>query len=113
MAYRDMIEKEFERVTAKQEPAPTSSNFELIAARIGKLVTEKNKAYGNAFMVSSDILKLIFPNGVKPEQYTDLLLVNRIIDKLLRIAKDKNAFGEDPFEDITGYGILGVSKHGK
>lgn len=86
------------------------SQFEGIAERIGKLVTRKNKAYGNAFLVSADLLRLIYPNGVRPEQYTDLLLINRVLDKFCRLANDPRAFGESPWEDITGYGILGVSK---
>ena len=38
-----------------------------------------------------------------------MLAVVRIVDKLFRIATDKDAFGESPFKDIAGYGILGVA----
>jgi hypothetical protein len=31
------------------------------------------------------------------------------IGKLFRIATKKDAFGESPFKDIAGYGILGVA----
>jgi len=34
----------------------------------------------------------------------------RIIDKLFRIATQKEAFGESPYRDIAGYGLLGVMK---
>jgi hypothetical protein len=34
--------------------------------------------------------------------------VVRILDKLFRIANDKSAFNEDPWQDIAGYGILGT-----
>jgi hypothetical protein len=37
-----------------------------------------------------------------------MLAVVRILDKLFRIANDKNAFNEDPWQDIAGYGILGT-----
>ena len=38
-----------------------------------------------------------------------MLAMTRIIDKLFRIATHKDAFGESPFKDIAGYGILGVA----
>jgi len=83
--------------------------FEEIGTAIGKLVMEKNKAYGSAFQVSGDVLRLFFPNGVEPHQYQDMLLVARICDKLMRVASKKDAFGESPYNDIAGYAILGVS----
>lgn len=82
--------------------------FEDVGARIGRLVEVKNKAYGSAFAKSGDILKILYPDGVAPEGYVHMLLVVRIIDKMFRIANDPRAFGESPFQDITGYGILGV-----
>jgi len=48
----------------------------------------------------------LYPNGVKPEQYVDLLVTVRIVDKLFRIANRKDALGENPWQDIAGYGIL-------
>tara|TARA_Y100000296_G_C5119924_1_gene229825 strand:- start:407 stop:706 length:300 start_codon:yes stop_codon:yes gene_type:complete len=83
--------------------------FEKIAIEIGKLVEEKNVAYGSSFLKSEKILKILYPNGIKPEQYKDMLAITRIIDKLFRIATQKDAFGENPFKDIAGYGILGVA----
>ena len=83
--------------------------FEKIANEIGKLVEEKNIAYGSSFLKSEKILKILYPDGIKPEQYKDMLAITRIIDKLFRIATQKDAFGENPFKDIAGYGILGVA----
>ena len=83
--------------------------FEKIATEIGKLVDEKDAAYGSSFLKSEKILKILYPNGIEPEQYKDMLAITRIIDKLFRIATKKDAFGENPFKDIAGYGILGVA----
>lgn len=88
-------------------------DFVAIAKEIGELVTEKNRAYGDSFSGSGDFLRLLYPNGVQPEQYTDMLLLVRMYDKMKRIATHKDAFGENPFQDLTGYGILGVSIHQK
>jgi len=87
--------------------------FEKIGTDIGKLVDEKNTAYGSAFEKSEEILKVLYPDGIKPRQYKDMLAVTRIVDKLFRIATQKEAFGESPFKDIAGYGILGVANDQK
>lgn len=83
--------------------------YEEQAEQIGKLVAEKNAAYGSAFAEAHHILKVLYPNGIRPDQYTDALAVIRVIDKLFRIANKKDAFGESPWRDIAGYAILGVA----
>lgn len=84
--------------------------FQEIAQEIGKLVEEKNAAYGNSYIVTAEALKLYYPEGIEPSQYTDALLIVRISDKIARIANRKDAFGESPYRDIAGYGICGVVK---
>lgn len=82
--------------------------YEQIGQEIGRLVDEKQKAYGRSFQKAPKILEILYPDGVKPEQYADMLTLVRIIDKQTRIASgDKKAFGESPYRDIAGYGILG------
>ena len=84
-------------------------NFIAIANEIGELVQEKNEAYGDAFAKSQQVIKVLYPNGVQPEQYRDMLAITRVIDKLFRIATKKDAFGESPWRDICGYAILGIA----
>ena len=86
------------------------SEFEKIAEEIGKLVTEKNKAYGNSFADVEAFMKILYPNGIKVENYADMLCIVRMFDKLKRIATKKDAFGESPYRDLAGYAILGVQK---
>ena len=88
-----------------------TNKYENIAKEIGKLVDQKNAAYGSSFAESHKILSVLYPNGIKPEQYTDALAIVRVLDKLFRIANHKNAFGESPWKDIAGYAILGVANH--
>jgi hypothetical protein len=73
--------------------------YEEIGAAIGCLVDKKQKAYGRSFDHSGAILAILYPYGVKPEQYGDLLGMVRILDKLFRIATDKRAL-------IAGYALL-------
>jgi len=82
-------------------------DFELEGKLIGKLVAEKQEAYGDSFGKSDRILEILYPDGIKVEQYNDMLTMARIIDKLFRIANDKDALGESPYRDICGYGLLG------
>ena len=84
-----------------------------ISINLGSLLEEKNRSYGSAFSKSSEVLKILYPNGIQLDQYTDLLLTTRILDKLFRIATDKSAFNEEPWKDIAGYGLLGIYKEQK
>jgi hypothetical protein len=79
--------------------------YEEIGQSIGQLVDKKNKQYGDSFNKSGDILNVLYPNGVQPEQYRDLLAVTRIIDKLMRVANG-NQGEENAWNDIGGYSIL-------
>ncbi len=85
-----------------------SRTYKDIGIEIGSLVDEKNAAYGSSFAECHKILSVLYPAGIKPDQYTDALAIIRVIDKLFRIATNKDAFGESPWNDIAGYAILGV-----
>lgn len=76
---------------------------------IGKLCESKHEAYGASFDKAGSVMRVLYPNGIMPEQYDDALAVVRIVDKLFRIATRKGAFGESPYKDIAGYGILGAA----
>lgn len=88
-------------------------NFQELGEEIGKLVQLKNAAYGNSFAKSGEILRGFYPDGVTPEQYGDMLGLVRVIDKMFRIATDRDALGENPWRDIAGYGLLGVARQEK
>ena len=85
-------------------------NFVEIGQKIGKLVQEKNAAYGDSFSDCGKFLTLLYPDGVHPEQYTDMLCIVRMFDKMKRIATDKDWGNEDPWNDLAGYSILGIEK---
>jgi hypothetical protein len=85
------------------------ADFEKIGCEIGKLVKEKNNAYGDSFGQACKILEVLYPSGIAPHQYRDALAVTRVIDKLFRLSNKKDAFGESPWRDICGYAILGIA----
>ena len=87
--------------------------YEQIGVAVGKLVQKKNLAYGDSFGQACHILEVLYPAGIKPEQYRDALAITRVIDKLFRLANKKDAFDESPWRDICGYAILGVANDEK
>ena len=85
--------------------------FSQLGDDVGKLVYDKQLAYGDSFGGSGECLRQMFPEGIKPSQYDDLLTIARILDKLFRLANDPSAFDENPYQDIVGYALLGMDRH--
>lgn len=94
-----------------EAPAPANP-YEDLGAEIGRLVQSKQESYGDSFSKSGDVLAVLYPDGVKPEQYGDLLTITRILDKVFRIATRKDAFGESPYKDLAGYSLLAAVRDG-
>ena len=76
-----------------------SNDFGKMGELVGKIVKEKQAAYGDSFGKSGECLRQMYPDGIKPEQYDDLLTIARMLDKLFRIATDPGAFEENPYQD--------------
>jgi hypothetical protein len=87
-------------------------SYEEIAQQIGRLVDRKQKEYGDSWGKAAKILAVLYPDGVKPEDYQNFLGVVRILDKLSRIANG-NQGEENAWADIAGYGLLGCSDQSK
>jgi hypothetical protein len=80
--------------------------FMQLATDLGTLLAEKNLAYGDAFSKTTQILTLLYPQGIKVEQYKDVHVLVRMLDKMSRIAQDNDPMGESPYKDLAGYAIL-------
>ena len=86
-------------------------DYAKIGKEVGVLVKEKQIAYGDSFGRSGDVLRQLYPDGISPDRYDDLLTIARILDKLFRLASEPDAFGENPYKDIVGYGLLGMGRY--
>jgi len=86
------------------------TDFRELGAELGRLVNEKQAAYGDSHGRAGEVLRVLYPDGVSPDQYGDLLTVARVIDKLFRVATDRDALGESPWQDVAGYGLLGWAR---
>lgn len=79
-------------------------DFQTIGKEIGNLVSEKNKAYNNSLNSVGDILKILYPNGIKIEEYHIVSTLVRLLDKLKRMSADPN--NQENYIDLAGYCIL-------
>jgi hypothetical protein len=87
-----------------------ASKYVALGEAIGKLLEEKQAAYGDSFGHAGEVMAILYPSGIHPDSYRDALTVTRVIDKLFRIANQKGAFGESPWRDIAGYAILAAER---
>lgn len=85
--------------------------FSQIGTEIGELVEQKAAAYGESFAKCGEYLRMLYPNGITPEEYSIAMLLARDFDKSMRLATNPYAFGESPFVDKAGYAILGAHMH--
>lgn len=88
-------------------------SYSEIGKSIGELVETKQAAYGDSFGKSGQIIRILYPNGIPLDKLNDALTVVRVIDKLFRIATDRDALGESPWKDIAGYSILSLRRLGE
>lgn len=77
---------------------------------IGELVEKKQAAYGDSFGKSGEVMRILYPDGIPPGKLDDALTVIRVLDKLFRIATDRDALGESPWRDVAGYALLSVHR---
>lgn len=91
-----------------------SPDFAARGAALGRLVDDKQRAYGDSAGRSGAIMAILYPGGIPKHAYDDALLVVRVLDKLSRIAQrgrdGQDLGGESPWRDIAGYGLLGAAK---
>ena len=73
-------------------------------------VVAKQAAYGDSYGRSGEVLRILYPNGIPADAMPDALTIVRVIDKLFRVATKKDAFGEIPWRDVVGYGLLAIKR---
>ena len=71
------------------------------------VLDEKNRMYGDAHVKVAKILMILFPDGISVEQYSTISILIRALDKIARIAADRDALLESAWMDLAGYAVLG------
>lgn len=77
-----------------------------LGLEITTVVDRSNAAYGDSTEKSAEIFQILWPDGVPVDRMHDFRCMVSILDKLSRIATDKDAFGESPWRDVAGYALL-------
>ena len=95
------------KANQKEVTEKSPDTYAAMALALGQLVDSKQAQYGDSIAAMGPLLKLHFPNGIKPEQYNTVALLVRIEDKLGRLTRGNGEGDEDAWKDIAGYGLLG------
>ena len=88
----------------------TDNQYQKIAKKMGDLVSDKQKQYGNSFGKAAKYLKILYPDGVQISQYDDMLALVRDFDKSMRIANG-NQGDENAWMDKCGYALLAIANN--
>jgi len=103
-----MMMRDEEKISAK------ARRLRYVGVEATKRTIDKNAKYGDAVRKVAAKMIIDFPDGIRPDQYEDMLLWVRTQDKLSRIASyDPVKRQEDPessWANISGYGQLGEEK---
>lgn len=89
---------------------PYLSEHERVAVEVAHLVDQKRAAYGDSFGRAGEVMRILYPSGISHEQMDDALAVVRVVDKLFRIATDRDALGKSPWRDVAGYALRSVAR---
>ena len=95
--------------------------YEKMGLELGKLVDEKQLAYGDAMTVCQKVLEVHLERyydssggfyRISPALLEHIIRQVRIIDKQCRIFSNPEGdlMGESPYMDIAGYGLLGEGR---
>lgn len=87
--------------------------FEDLGGKVGLLVANKQRQYGDSFTKVGLIMRILYDHGIPPEAMDESLTVVRVLDKLCRIATAKGGpdlGDESPWRDIAGYSLLELGK---
>ena len=94
------------------KPIVLRRTFLAIAHEVAATLEQKKIEYGDSFNSVEKLLFYLYPKGINPAQYPNLLSIIRISEKLFRLSHAPDT--KDSFTDIAGYSILALlSKENK
>lgn len=87
------------------------SDLKHLARQLGELCESKRLAYGDSVGKSAEVLRILYPHGLAPDQYLDAITTARIVDKLSRKAQGGDPHGESPYIDVAGHALVALAHH--
>lgn len=109
---KHLLKKFFFKIETRKKMKDYSfARLAALASEVGNTLQRKNIQYGDSFQKTPKILEILYPDGVKPNQYRNLLTLVRMLDKINRISASGQGGkhirdDEDPWTDLAGYAIL-------
>jgi hypothetical protein len=99
-------------MTNEEHLVKKAKRLRKVGVGVTKNTIAKNRKYGDAARTVSDLVHVLYPDGIQPYQYDNALLLIRLLDKVVRVAsytpERLAADDESPWIDIAGYGLLGA-----
>ena len=104
-----------------EEEYDSLGRYEKMGLELGKLVDQKQLAYGDAMTVCQKVIEVHLERyydssggfyRISPALLEHIIRQVRIIDKQCRIFSNPEGdlMGESPYKDIAGYGLLGEGR---
>ncbi len=105
-----MSEFEFPPLPDQSDDKEVAEWFVETGKNIGVMLGEKRKAYGDNLSNAGKFLKILYPDGIPSDAYSEVLVMVRVLDKMVRLAnKHRDNTGwedqENPWIDVAGYAI--------
>jgi hypothetical protein len=83
--------------------------FKEKALEVAEMLERKSEEYDAPYDSDNEFLKIMYPDGVPPNQYSNMVLCLRLYDTLKKLTKT----GDTKYiEYIAGYGILAMCEEG-
>lgn len=86
--------------------------LEKISSKVIDIVVAKDEQYGTTDKMVSEMLKVIYPNGIEPSKISSFVLLAKQLEKICR-SESSNVTEEqkiDALKDLIGYTLLGLKK---
>jgi hypothetical protein len=80
--------------------------YEEVGRRIGSIVQKKNEVC-DSYSKTGEAMLIFYPDGIRPDQYGDALLMGELLGKLIEASKQKSQT-ESPWEYVGRIGICGI-----
>jgi hypothetical protein len=86
------------------------THHEALGTEIGRLVGNEYRAYEDTFGRTGDVMRILYPEGIRGDQMDDALAAAQVLENLFLIATDRDVSGKPPWRDVAGYALLGHAR---
>ena len=81
-------------------------HYEEIGGFVGLMTDRKNAALHNVLNRSGEMIRILYPHGIRTDQYGDFLILNRIIDNMCQIPSGGPALAQEAWLEIACFALM-------